>query len=80
MTVEAIKDAIAALPVEDRHHLACWLNELDYDAWHQQMVDDFSPGGLGTALVERIQHDSATRPTQPLTDCWEEVRRKPPSQ
>jgi hypothetical protein len=31
MTVEAIKAAIAELPENERHSLALWLNELDYD-------------------------------------------------
>ena len=32
MSVDAIKEAIAALPLEERHALATWLNELEYDA------------------------------------------------
>jgi len=59
MTVEAIKNAIAALPVEDRHSLAVWLNELEYDAWDKQMVGDFSEGGRGTALVEKVKREIA---------------------
>jgi hypothetical protein len=42
MTVEAIKEAIAGLPEDERHSLAVWLNELDYDEWDRQMVKDFS--------------------------------------
>ena len=59
MTVEAIKNAIAALPLEDRHSLAAWLNELEYDAWDKQMVADFSVGGRGMALVEKVKRDIA---------------------
>lgn len=33
MTVEALKDALTALPKEERHTIALWLNELDYDHW-----------------------------------------------
>lgn len=55
MTVEAIMQAITALPVEERHALAAWLNELDYDAWDKQMVADFSEGGGGLALVEKAK-------------------------
>jgi hypothetical protein len=68
MTVEAIKEAIRALPEEERHSLASWLNELDYDAWDRQMVEDFSPGGRGAALVEKVKREIAERKATPLAD------------
>jgi hypothetical protein len=57
MTVEAIKAAITELPDDERHSLALWLNELDYDEWDKEMVKDFSPGGRGYHLVERVKRD-----------------------
>jgi len=54
MTVEAIKEVIARLPEYERHALAAWLNGLDYDDWDRQMMADFSPGGRGMALLERV--------------------------
>jgi Rod binding domain-containing protein len=68
MTVEAIKDAIAGLPAEERHSLAAWLNDLDYDAWDKQMVEDFSPGGRGIALAERLKQQIAERQARPLDE------------
>ena len=68
MTVEALKDAIASLPIDERHSLASWLNELEYDAWDKQMVRDFSPGGLGAALVEKAKREIAEGQTGPLRD------------
>jgi hypothetical protein len=59
MTIEAIKEAIAQLPEYERHSLAAWLNELDYDDWDRQMVADFSPGGRGMALVEKVKREVA---------------------
>ncbi len=59
MTVEAIKAAIAELAEEERHSLALWLNELDYDDWDKEMVKDFSPGGRGYHLVEKVKRDIA---------------------
>ena len=61
MTVEAIKDAIAGLPDEERHSLAAWLSEFEYDAWDRQMVDDFSPGGRGAAWAARVKQQIAGR-------------------
>jgi len=59
MTVEAIKEAIAELPEGERHSLAVWLNELDYDDWDKEMIQDFSPGGRGTAWAERVKREIA---------------------
>jgi hypothetical protein len=50
MTVEAIKEAILALPEGDRIALQEWLA----DQWDEQMENDFSPGGRGTTLIERV--------------------------
>jgi hypothetical protein len=54
MTVEAIKEAITKLAEEERFVLASWIIEREYDAWDKQMVNDFSPGGRGGHVVERI--------------------------
>lgn len=54
MIVDAIKAAISDLPADQRHSLAIWLNEFDYDAWDREMVADFSPGGRGMDLVDRV--------------------------
>lgn len=61
MTVEAIKVAIAGLPEDDRHSLAAWLNDFDYDGWDRQMVKDFSPGGRGSAWAEKVKRQIAER-------------------
>lgn len=57
MTVDGIKEAISRLPDDERHLLAAWLNEFDYDDWDRKMVKDFSAGGRGTALIEAIKHE-----------------------
>ena len=54
MTVEAIKEAIAELPDEERAALASWLMIQEYDKWDKQMVEDFSPRGRGSHLVEKV--------------------------
>ena len=68
MTVEAIKDAIVALPLEERQSLVSWLNELEYDAWDKQMVEDFSPGGRGAALLEKVKREIAEGKTISLQE------------
>jgi hypothetical protein len=68
MTVEAIKEAIAGLPEEERHSLAVWLNEMDYDEWDKEMVNDFSPGGRGYHLVEKVKRDIAEGEARPMEE------------
>ena len=75
MTVEAIKAAIAELPEDERHSLALWLNELDYDEWDQEMVKDFSAGGRGYHLVEKVKRDIAEGKARP-TEAGFAARRK----
>ncbi|MGI8743312.1 MAG: hypothetical protein ACR2NN_12225 [Bryobacteraceae bacterium] len=59
MTVEGLKEAIVDLPENERHSLAVWLNQLDYDEWDHQMAKDFSPNGRGMAWVEKVKREIA---------------------
>ena len=68
MTVEAIKDALAGLPEDDRHSLASWLNDLESDAWDRQMVNDFAPGGRGMAWAERVKREIAEGKARPMEE------------
>ena len=68
MTVDAIKEAIAGLPEDQRHSLAAWLNEFDYDAWDLQMVADFSSGGRGAAWAARVKRQIAEGQASPMQE------------
>ena len=68
MTVDEIKEAIAGLPGEERHSLAVWLNELDYDDWYREMVKDFSPGARGYHLLEKVQREIAAGRARPIEE------------
>lgn len=41
MTLEALKQAIAELPDEEKAALATWLNEQEMDEWDRQMQNTF---------------------------------------
>ena len=71
--MEAIKEAIAGLPEEERHSLAAWLNELEYDEWDKEMVRDFSPGGRGEHLLDKVKADIAAGKFRPVEEfCAEQ--------
>jgi hypothetical protein len=57
MTVEAIKEEIGHLSEQERKQLLDWLEELEEEAWDREMERDFSPGGRGAHLVERIDRE-----------------------
>jgi len=57
MTVQAIKAAIEQLTEPERRELADWLKELEEVAWDAEMERDFSPGGRGHHLVEKINRE-----------------------
>lgn len=74
MTVQALKEAIAELPENERHSLAAWLMELELDEWDKQMVKDFSPGGRGAELAGRVKHDIAAGKAPPLAEGMAEAK------
>ena len=76
MTLEAIKEAVAGLPEDERHSLAAWLNGLEYDEWDREMVKDFSPGGRGAHLLEKVKRDIAEGRTMPLAEGLAQAKRK----
>jgi len=68
MTVEAIKAAIEQLPEPERRKLADWFAELEEQAWDAEMEQDFSPGGRGHHLVEKIKQDVDKHNFTPLDE------------
>jgi hypothetical protein len=67
LTVEAIKDAINQLPDDDKASFASWLTVQTMDAWDQEMQQDFSPGGRGTAFLKQAKRDAADANVRPLS-------------
>jgi|GEM_PF-3303018 len=80
MTVEAIMAAIQDLPPDERGSLRRWLDGFGDDDWDARMAADFSPGGRGMELVERIRRD-ASKSATPFAEGWIEARKatKPPN-
>ena len=72
MTVEAIKEAIAELPEPERAALAAWLIEQEYDRWDRRMVKDFSPGGRGYPLVEKVNRQIDEGKYTPLEEGFQQ--------
>ncbi|MBK5292948.1 MAG: hypothetical protein JJE04_14910 [Acidobacteriia bacterium] len=76
MTVETLKEAIIELPEEERHSLVAWLNGLDYDDWDREMARDFSPGGRGAHLVEKVKREIAEGKARPMQEGFAQHRKR----
>ena len=76
MTVETLKEAIVGLPEEERYSLAAWINGLDYDDWDREMAEDFSPGGRGAHLVEKVKRQITEGKARPMTEGFAEHRKR----
>ncbi len=68
MTLEALKQAIAELPAEEKAALATWLNEQEMDEWDRRMQKDFSPGGRGMRLVKKVKADIRAGKFRPMDE------------
>jgi predicted alpha/beta hydrolase family esterase len=66
MTVEAIKAAIGQLTEPERPELADWFEQLEEDAWDAEMERDFSAGGRGQHLVEKVNQEIGQGKFTPL--------------
>jgi hypothetical protein len=74
MTVEAIKDAIQHLPEDERHSLASWLNEMEYDDWDKQMAKDLSAGGRGAEWARQLKQEAAQANVRSMEEGFRQRR------
>ena len=74
MTVEAIKQEISHLSEPERKELVDWIEELEEQAWDQEMERDFAPGGRGEHLLTEVQADIAAGRTKPLAEVLAEAK------
>ena len=57
MTLEAIKESVLHLSETEREQLANWFEELAAEAWDREFERDFSPGGRGEHLAEKLDRE-----------------------
>jgi len=57
MTLKTIKEAIEHLPRQKQSALLRWLEEREQVAWDAEIERDFSPGGRGMPLLEKVKAD-----------------------
>jgi hypothetical protein len=74
MTLDAIKEAITELPLDEKTRLAGWLLRQDMEEWDRQIEEDFSPGGRGMTLLEEAEADVREGRAKPMDEFLAEAR------
>ena len=68
MTLQAIKEAMEHLPKQEQNALLRWLEEREEAAWDAQIEKDFSPGGRGMPLLEKVKADIRAGQFKPMEE------------
>ena len=68
MSLTEIRHAIEALPAEQQASLAAWLSVRDRRQWDLELEQDFSPGGEGMPLLDRVRAQVARGESKPITE------------
>jgi hypothetical protein len=74
MTVESIKEAITELDPKEKASLTAWLVEQDSLEWDRQIEADFSPGGVGRALLDEAESEIHAGTTRSMADFLAETK------
>ena len=61
-------EAVADLPAEEEAALATWLNTQEADEWDRQAQKDFSSGGRGVHVVEKVKADIRGGKFKPMNE------------
>jgi hypothetical protein len=63
-----IQHAIAELPAEEQAALAAWILDRDRARWDEGIERDFSPGGAGMDLLDRVRKQVRDDRSLPLSE------------
>jgi hypothetical protein len=68
MDMAQIQLAIEELPPEDQTALAAWVVDRDRVRWDEQIERDFSPGGAGMELLDRVKKQVSDGLSRPFSE------------
>ena len=68
MTLKTIQEAIEHLPKQQQNALLRWLEEREEAAWDEEIERDFSPGGRGMPLLEKVKADIHAGKFKPMEE------------
>ena len=56
-TIEKIQEEILSLSDSEKLKLSKWIADLEASVWDQEIESDFTQGGRGQALLDRVKSD-----------------------
>jgi hypothetical protein len=62
-----IQHVIEDLPAAQQTALAAWIVDRDRSHWDEEIERDFSPGGTGMELVDRVKKQVSDGLSRPLS-------------
>ena len=68
MGLSEIQHAIEELPAEQQASLAVWLTERDRRHWDAELEQDFSAGGAGMGLLDRVKAQVDRGESKPMAE------------
>jgi len=68
MTLPEIQQAIEELPEEEQTALTTWLAGRDRARWDAELERDFSPGGAGMKLLDRVRNQVRRGQSRPFSE------------
>jgi hypothetical protein len=66
MELAEIQSAIESLPADQQQTLLNWLADRDAAQWDAEIEQDFSPGGAGAELLDRVKAQVRSGESRPL--------------
>jgi hypothetical protein len=68
MNLTEIQHVIEELPAEEQTTLAAWIVDRDRARWDEEIEHDFSPGGAGMELLDRVKKQVSDGLSRPLSE------------
>ncbi len=68
MDIREIQIAIEGLPADQQRTLLDWLAERDFERWDAQIEKDFSKGGSGMELLDRVKRQVGQGHSAPMRE------------
>ena len=68
MFITQIQHIIEELPAAEQAALAAWIVDRDHARWDEEIARDFSPGGAGMELLDRVKKQVSDGLSRPLSE------------
>ncbi len=68
MNLARIQEIIEEMPVEEQTALAAWIVDRDRARWDEEIEADFSQGGAGMELLDKVKKQVSEGLSRPFSE------------